>query len=203
MESGKIKNIIQTFFDKDVSKKTLHIFGKWFRLDENIAEKELAMKEIWDNAPSVISKETLDDFSKINAKINLNKKRRYSLTRIAISYAAAIALIIVSTVYLTYKIAVPAPLEYTQLSVPYGESKKITLSDGSIVAVNAGSTLIYPKDFTGDTRTVFLTGEANFSVAKNPNKPFIVRTKYIDIKALGTRFCVQSYPNAQYRNNFV
>ncbi len=198
MESGKIKNIIQTFFDKDVSKKTLHIFGKWFRLDENIAEKELAMKEIWDNAPSVISKETLDDFSKINAKINLNKKRRYSLTRIAISYAAAIALIIVSTVYLTYKIAVPAPLEYTQLSVPYGESKKITLSDGSIVAVNAGSTLIYPKDFTGDTRTVFLTGEANFSVAKNPNKPFIVRTKYIDIKALGTRFCVQSYPNAQY-----
>jgi len=198
MESSKIKNIIQTFFDKDVSKKTLHIFGKWFRLDEDIAEKDLAMEEIWENTPSAISKETLDDFSKIKTEISFKQKRRHSLTRVAISYAAAIALIIASTVYLTYKIAVPAPLEYTQLSVSYGESKRITLSDGSMVAVNAGSTLIYPKDFTGDTRTVFLTGEANFSVAKNPDKPFIVKTKHIDIRALGTKFCVQSYPSARY-----
>jgi ferric-dicitrate binding protein FerR (iron transport regulator) len=198
MESVKIKNIIQTFFDKEVSKKTLYLFGKWFRLDEDTAEKDLAMEELWENSSATISEETLEDFSRINAKINLKQKRRFSLTRVSISYAAAIALIIISTVYLTYKIAVPAPLEYTQLSVSYGESKKITLSDGSIVAVNAGSTLIYPKDFTADTRTVFLMGEANFSVAKNPNKPFIVRTKYIDVKALGTKFCVQSYPNAQY-----
>lgn len=198
MEGVRIKNIIQIFFDKDVSKKTLYLFGKWFRLEENTPEKDLAMEELWENAPSTISKETLDDFSKIKTKINFKEKKRYSLTRVAISYAAAIALIIGSSVYLTYKIAVPAPLEYTQLSVSYGESKKITLSDGSMVAVNAGSTLIYPKNFTTDTRTVFLTGEANFSVAKNPHKPFIVRTKYIDIKALGTKFCVQSYPNAQY-----
>lgn len=198
MESGKIKKIIQTFFDKNVSKETLRLFGKWFRLDVDIAEKDSAMEEIWENSPSEITKETLDDFYKIKSKINVRQKRKPSLKKTALSYAAAIALIIISTVYLTYKIAVPAPLEYTQLSVSYGESKKIILSDGSIVAVNAGSILIYPKKFTADTRTVFLTGEANFSVAKNPYKPFIVKTKYIDIKALGTKFCVQSYPGAPY-----
>ena len=198
MESGKIKNIIQTFFDKDASKRTLHLFGKWFRLDEDTADKELAMEKIWKNSPSVISEETLIDFSEISSRINNNTKRRYSFSKTILSYAAAIALIIVSTVYLTYKIAIPAPLEYTQLSVSYGEGKRITLSDGSIVAVNAGSTLIYPKDFTGDNRTVFLTGEANFCIAKNPNKPFIVKTKYIDIEALGTKFCVQSYPSDKY-----
>lgn len=198
MESGKIKNIIQTFFDKDASKMTLYLFAKWFRLDENADEKDIAMREVWENVPGSISKETLDDFSLITSQINSRAKNKYSLPKKIISYAAAISLIIASTVFFTYKIAIPAPLEYTQLSVSYGESKKITLSDGSIVAVNAGSTLIFPKDFTGDSRTVFLTGEANFSVAKNPNKPFIVKTKYIDIKALGTKFCVQSYSNAQY-----
>lgn len=198
MESSKIKNIIQTFFDKDVSKKTFYLFSKWFRLNKNNDEKDLAMKEIWENTPSVINEETLVDFSKINSQINYNRKRRYSLSKTIISYASAIALIIMSSVYLTYKIAIPATLEYTQLSVSYGESKKITLADGTIVVVNAGSTLIYPKDFTSNTRTVFLTGEANFNVTKNPDKPFIVKTKYIDIEALGTQFCVQSYPNAKY-----
>lgn len=198
MESDKIKNIIQTFFGKDVSKKTLYVFGKWFRLNENAAEKDLAMEEIWENTPATISKDTLDDLSRIKAKINSEPERKSSLLKVFFSYAAAIALIVISSVYVTYKIAIPAPLEYTQLSVYYGESKKITLADGTVAAVNAGSTLIYPKDFTGNTRTVFLTGEANFSVAKNPDKPFIVKTKYMDIKALGTKFCVQSYPNAKY-----
>jgi ferric-dicitrate binding protein FerR (iron transport regulator) len=203
MESDKIKNIVQTFFGKDVSKKTLYLFGKWFRLNENAAEKDLAMEEIWENTSATITNETLDDLSKIKAKINPKKinpkhESKFSPVKVFFSYAAAIALIIISSVYVTYKIAIPAPLEYTQLSVYYGESRKITLADGTIAAVNAGSTLIYPKDFTGNTRTVFLTGEANFSVAKNPDKPFIVKTKYMDIKALGTKFCVQSYPNAIY-----
>lgn len=41
---------------------------------------------------------------------------------------------------------------------------------------------------------VYLTGEASFSVYKNPEKPFIVKTTYFDVQALGTVFTVESYP---------
>ncbi|WP_321438429.1 FecR domain-containing protein [uncultured Bacteroides sp.] len=200
MESSNIRNIICTFFEKNASKNTQLLFRKWFRLDEYPAEKEEYMEELWQNSPSVISAQTLEDFSKIKACLSdqIPAKPVYSLFQRIITYAAVIALIVASSVYLTYQFAVPAQLEYAQLSVSYGESKKITLSDGSVVAVNAGSTLIYPKSFSADTRTVFLTGEANFSVAKNPHKPFIVKTKYLDVRALGTKFNVQSYPNADY-----
>lgn len=45
-------------------------------------------------------------------------------------------------------------------------------------------------------KILFLSGEACFKVAKNPDKPFIVSTKYIDVQALGTVFSVNAYPGA-------
>jgi ferric-dicitrate binding protein FerR (iron transport regulator) len=200
MESRNIKNIISRFFEQYASKNTQFLFRKWFQLNVHLTEKEESMEELWENSPSVISAQTLEDLSRIKASISgdVPTKPTYSLLKRIISYVAVIAVIISSSIYLTYKFAVPAQLDYAELSVAYGESKRIILSDGSIVAVNAGSTLIYPKNFTTDTRTVFLTGEANFSVAKNPDKPFIVKTKYLDVRAIGTKFDVQSYPNANY-----
>lgn len=200
MDTSNIINIISTFFERDASKNTQFLFRKWFRLDEHRAEKEMSMEELWENSPSAIRAQTLEDFQKIKILIADQKPVRpvYSFFRHITTYAAVIAIVMASSAYLTYQLAVPAQLEYTQLSVSYGESKKITLSDGSVVTIYAGSTLIYPKSFTADTRIVFLTGEANFSVAKNPNKPFTVKTKYLDVRALGTKFNVQSYPNSYF-----
>ena len=200
MESSSITNIIRTFFEKDVSKNTQFLFRRWFRLDEYQAEKEKSMEKLWDDSPSVISAQTMDDFAKIKSLISdeMPAKSVYPLYKRIFNYAAVITIIIASSVYITSQLAEPAQLEYTQLSVCNGKSVKITLSDGSIVTVNAGSTLIYPKSFLAKTRTVFLIGEANFSVAKNPNQPFIVKTMYLDVRALGTKFNVQSYPNADY-----
>ena len=61
--------------------------------------------------------------------------------------------------------------------------------------MNAGSVLKYPKEFKGDTREVYLTGEAFFDVVKNPARPFIIHTSSIDVKVLGTKFNVKAYPN--------
>ena len=199
MNNSQIRNIIQAFFDKKISKKTLYLFGKWFRLDENHDEKESILEEIWEKSPSVINEQTIDDFSKLKTIItNSELKRKTSIFRRIATYAAVISLIAVVSITLTYYFLIPKPLEYAQLSVSYGESKKLTLNDGTVVTVNAGSVLIYPKEFSASTRTVFLSGEANFSVAKNPAKPFIVKTKHIDITAFGTRFYIQSYPDAEY-----
>lgn len=82
-----------------------------------------------------------------------------------------------------------------QLIVPYGRRSKISLEDGTIVHLNAGSRFIFPKVFTGKERKVFLEGEAFFEVATNKNRPFIVKTleKDFEIQVVGTRFNVSSY----------
>lgn len=187
------------FFENNVSKKTFYVFSRWFRLDDDVINKNEAMVDLWETSPSNVTEDTLEDLSLIKKRLsstntNINTPQHSSINRI-LSYVASIILVIAISVSLTYYLFLPKQLEYTQLSVSYGESKKITLSDGTIVAVNAGSTLIYPKEFTSKTRTVFLSGEANFSIAKNKRKPFIVKTKHIDVKALGTKFTIQCYPN--------
>lgn len=80
-----------------------------------------------------------------------------------------------------------------QLIIPYGNQSKLTLADNTVVWLNAGSRLVYPTTFGGKTREVLLFGEAYFEVAKNAEKPFIVKTSDIQIKVLGTHFNVSAY----------
>ncbi|MRX41263.1 DUF4974 domain-containing protein [Flavobacterium sp. LC2016-23] len=81
-----------------------------------------------------------------------------------------------------------------QYAAKPGEHTKITLSDGTQIWLNAGSLLKYPSKFKGDTREVYLTGEAFFDVAKDKKHPFIIHTDKMDTKVLGTSFNVQAYP---------
>lgn len=85
------------------------------------------------------------------------------------------------------------PDELNQIIIPYGNQSRIVLSDSTVVWLNAGSRLCYPTVFKNKTREVLLLGEAFFEVAKNPNKPFIVKTSDLEIRVLGTKFNVSSY----------
>lgn len=79
------------------------------------------------------------------------------------------------------------------LKVPRGGEYKITLDDGTEVWMNSASELSYPVHFTGLERRVRLSGEAYFQVARNEHMPFIVETKGMDIRVLGTVFNVMAY----------
>lgn len=76
-----------------------------------------------------------------------------------------------------------------------GEITNIELPDGTMVWLNANSTLRYDADFSGEVRSVFLEGEAYFDVFHNPEKPFVVHAFDLDVKVLGTAFNVKSYRN--------
>lgn len=83
------------------------------------------------------------------------------------------------------------------LTTTYGEIRRETLPDGSIVTLNANSSLLVPRFGFGDqTREVFLTGEAAFSVKHLPNhQRFVVRTaNNFDVVVLGTEFSVYARP---------
>ncbi|RXM46179.1 FecR family protein [Flavobacterium sp. YO64] len=85
-------------------------------------------------------------------------------------------------------------LVYNEIKIPYGKTFKITLSDGTLVNMNAGSSLKYPVQFIkGHNREVALEGEAFFDVAKDKAHPFIVKTRGVNVKVLGTKFNVSSY----------
>lgn len=199
MDLNQIKLFVQSFYNINASKQTIFLFGKWYKIHEEQIENSNVLEEIWENTPAQVSTHTMEDYSKIIKKINKSKTpNSFSLYKTVASYAAVIIFSVLVSIFLTYKLSTPAALDYTQFSVAYGKSEKIKLEDGTIVTVNAGSTLIYPKKFSAKRREVYLSGEANFDVAKNPEKPFVVKTKHIDVMALGTRFCVQCYPGSNF-----
>lgn len=86
----------------------------------------------------------------------------------------------------------------SEVSTRNGSRTSIRLPDGSQVWLNAGSKLIYGKDFGNGSREVTLSGEAFFDVAKNAGAPFIIHTNRMDVKVLGTRFNLKAYPEDEY-----
>ena len=85
------------------------------------------------------------------------------------------------------------PISTNEIVAHKGSRTRTLLPDGSIVWLNAGSTLSYDPAFNGPQREIVLNGEAFFDIAPQANKPFIVHAGNIDIKVLGTAFNVKSY----------
>ena len=86
------------------------------------------------------------------------------------------------------------------VTTPKGGQYRLLLADGTRVWLNSASSLRYPSAFAGDTRTVELSGEAYFEVAKNIDHPFIVNSKDISVKVLGTHFDIMAYADEDALN---
>jgi ferric-dicitrate binding protein FerR (iron transport regulator) len=83
---------------------------------------------------------------------------------------------------------------YNTLSNPKGSKVvSLTLSDGTKLVLDAGSTIRYPVSFAGHERKVELTGQGWFAVVHNERMPFKVMTKGVEIIDLGTEFNVQAF----------
>ncbi len=87
-------------------------------------------------------------------------------------------------------------LQYATLKIPFGKKFNVTLSDGTEVYLNAGTTLKFPQNFSASAplREVEVEGEAYFAVAKNAKQPFIVHTGKLNVTVLGTHFNLRTYP---------
>ncbi len=98
-----------------------------------------------------------------------------------------------------------APVEevYNTISIPRGGEYKLVLADGTTVWLNSDSDIRFPVTFSGDKRQVELRGEAYFEVAKNVEKPFIVKINDYDIRVTGTQFNVRNYPGERVATTLV
>ena len=93
--------------------------------------------------------------------------------------------------------------KYNTISTPMGGKFKVILPDGSLVVLNAASTLKYPLHFDEKLRKVSFTGEAYFEIAKLVDKqkkriPFYVYSNNQIVEVLGTHFNINSYDNEEY-----
>ncbi len=89
------------------------------------------------------------------------------------------------------------------LTVPAGQNYRITLSDGTLVWLNAESKLEFPFKFAGK-REVTIRGEAYMEIAQDPQKPFIVHCPGgPSVEVLGTSFNVNSYEASEARISLI
>jgi ferric-dicitrate binding protein FerR (iron transport regulator) len=114
-------------------------------------------------------------------------------------YVAAV-LLLTAIPYLIWKSVRPtadkAPL-LRSLVVAHGQQSDLTLSDGTRVKLDAGSTFQYPDDFEGRDREVTLSGEGYFEVQRDDGAAFIIHAHDALIRVLGTRFNVRAWPRSR------
>lgn len=110
-----------------------------------------------------------------------------------VAAAAAVVLLLFGTSLATWHVATQRPEQFYALTAPMGSTSRLTLPDGSVVWLNAGSTLRYSTNFSVDNRNVELRGEGYFEVAKHDGNDFTVKTTGYDVTVKGTKFDVSAY----------
>lgn len=149
-----------------------------FKSTRLLNEREALKEELW---------------GEIDHKIKGKAKARRSFLKIA----AIVSLLIISSAIL-YKVSLPI-LDRQKIIVVKtneGQRRTVTLADGSIVRMNANSSLSFPEKFAADIREIALTGEAFFEVEKDPSRPFVVTSGNIETTVLGTEFNIRAYRDA-------
>ena len=134
----------------------------------------------------------------INGEETLTAKSSKKNWLVAFSTIAIVFTITTCIYYLQGTKDIAKDLENTQaknqISTKNGSKTNLVLPDGTKVWLNSGSQLTYDKTYGNKLREVSLTGEAYFDVVKNPERPFLIHTRKMDIKVVGTAFNVKCYP---------
>lgn len=152
-------------------------FSVWFLLKEEVSPMATILENI-----------TIEDNSDIQLLLSEDRTLAISNDESTIVYKEDGKIDIDSNEELTEELSV-----YNTLVVPYGKRTNLTLKDGTKVWINSGSKLVYPVSFNPSERRVFVEGEAYFEVARNEKSPFIVETRNLDIRVLGTAFNVTAF----------
>ncbi len=199
------EELIHGYFQGELSEKEVKELIEWIKSDSANKKFFDEYSEIWVSTKTLLKNPGYnfhEGFWKFKHKICEEEKRpesseSISIVRLIARYAAIIIITFSLSGLLFYQLGrndAEFPVEtISELCVPMGSNAHFSLSDGTTVALNAGSSLKYDNRFGLKERIVRLEGEGYFKVAKDPEKPFIVQTPYLTIRALGTEFNVRAY----------
>jgi ferric-dicitrate binding protein FerR (iron transport regulator) len=173
---------------------------RWLNEDELHRKEFEHFENIW-KLSSQKEADLFDDtkaWNKLHKKLTINKDEKNHSQKFmlvsALRMAAAILFLMALAFAVRYIISGPKLITVTAEQKMV--TKPVVLPDGSEVFLNAGSSLKFPKKFNKSARNVELTGEAFFTVKRNEQMPFIIKSNRAQVKVLGTSFNVLSYPNS-------
>ena len=191
------QKILTLFTGHEYPESTGQEFYRWLVDKEHLSEKDKALQNLWEEAlkqePAQNIHRSYEQFKKNAGIPSVRKERRIRPIHIWQAAAAVLFIVAASSVYLS-TIGKDAEPNLLQQYIPTAEMRTLTLPDGTKVQLNSQSTLLYPQEFTGKDRSVFLIGEANFKVKPDKKHPFIVKSNDFQVTALGTEFNVAAYP---------
>lgn len=183
------QNILHRYIAGDATQQEKEEVARWLDADKKNMKEFLAERKLYD-----ISIWQQEQFPVVGEVSPI--KKRWTLRTVAIGLSKIAAIFILAfTLAYTFLLdkSVTEPASMQTIFVPPGQRAELTLTDGTKVWLNAKTTFTFPNKFTADGRNVTLDGEGYFDVTKDPQKPFIVKTKQYDIKVLGTEFNVTAY----------
>ncbi|MGI6816172.1 FecR family protein [Bacteroides sp. KG123] len=194
-----IKQLIDLFGQNDYSADTQKKVQQWLSDEEHADEKNEALLGLWKQAgEQKVPAGMKQSIRRMQQNIGMTPTIPHKRYQLLAWRAAAILLLAVSSVsvYLLLKKEKPET-DLIECYIPTAEIHAVTLPDGTRVMLNSKSTLLYPEQFTGETRSVYLIGEANFKVKPDKKHPFIVKANDCQVTALGTEFNINAYPESK------
>jgi len=189
MDEKEFKELIGRCLSGQATKEELSLVEKW--LDQRKQKDPFGKLSV-----SEKEKVRLKIFKGLSARMVEAEPVKIERLGARAFYRVAAAVILLSILtYSILKFTAPSPMK--EIAVIKYESaaetsKKVILSDSSIVWLKGNSSIFYPEEFNGRERNVRLVGEALFEVAKNADSPFIIQCGGLTAKVLGTSFNIKS-----------
>ena len=188
--------LIIGYLQNNLTQEETDCFYNW--VNESASNKELffEIKAMYDaGLPLSTPLETSESWGRLLNKKKNSQSRRFNLWYQISTYAAvALLAVAISSMYFLFFHEEDNSLYSKYIGGDGLEADVVELPDGTHSSLGSKTTFHYDKDYGKDKRIVYLEGEAYFDVAKQKDKPFIVKTKEQDIEALGTKFNVMAYP---------
>ena len=188
--------LIIGYLQNNLTQEETDCFYNW--VNESASNKELffEIKAMYDaGLPLSTPLETSESWGRLLNKKKNSQSRRFNLWYQISTYAAvALLAVAISSMYFLFFHEEDNSLYSKYIGGDGLEADVVELPDGTHISLGSKTTFHYDKDYGKEKRIVYLEGEAYFDVAKQKDKPFIVKTKEQDIEALGTKFNVMAYP---------
>ena len=201
---GNIDKIILSILNGTATKSEENFFSAWIHEDEANQVTFNHIKNYWrfnENESEIINEDDVKE--KIWAKSHESRQVKSRKISPLIYRAAAVIVFVISFSFFIKILLFPPTIDVKVVKHKIIEKKnlvgvksKIHLPDGSIVNLNAESSIKFVEGFKDSIRWIELVGEAYFDVAKNPEKPFVVKSGDVISKALGTAFNINAYANS-------
>lgn len=192
--------IIDKVLSKNASQDEARQVAAWFATDEG----QEYFSQRYDRESYLLNEKIITEWSdheipteRMKIRFFSQLKMRIRTFRFRVAAAVIIPFIFLAGAFtfVANRTGVFSSEELAEVVVPYGEQVQVVLQDGTIVQLNSGSHLQYPKSFGLFSRKVKLSGEGYFSVAKELGRPFMVNLNEINVKVTGTKFNAKAYPD--------